>query len=296
MRLNDRITPLRAAVAASCLALATSVAAQIDVTGTWSVYLDGGFRGLDTSVQNGTALSTGLLGYGTIDPSTGVFHLEQSGECDIPGDDDITRVDGTVTPDGLTFTGTYSAVVIGTPSHPCVRFDGSVAGVRKRGRQTVLGRSLTVKDPNPGIDPSKRRIVGSAKERHSPNTLIGDPTLPGDSGGATLQIFADGAAPSAQEFVLPQGTSGSGKPFWSGSTAEGFKYRDPRGDQGPVKVVSIKRSSGGSFSIKAVVSGKNGAVDVLPPNPGSDGCMALELGLDRVADGDGVTDGDRYSV
>jgi hypothetical protein len=158
------------------------------------------------------------------------------------------------------------------------------------GEQTILGKSLTVKDPKPGIDPSKRKIVGSAKEKGSSNTLVGDPTLGGGAGGAVLQVFVNGTTPSVQEFTLAQGTSTAGQSFWSGSTGKGFKYRDPRGDQGSVKAVSIKRSGNGSFTIKAVISGKHGTVAVAPPNPGSDGCMALDIGIDP------AQPGDRYSV
>lgn len=227
-----------------------------------------------------------MFGFGTVDLSTGVFHLEGSGDCTLPGDNDPSTLDGTVTPDGLTFAGTYSRLVVGTPSNPCVRLTGTVDGARVRGRQTILGKSLSVKDSSAGSDSSKRRIVGSAKEKRSANVLVGDPTL----SGAILQIFADGTSPSAQEFILPQGMTSSGRPFWSGSTANGFVYRDLRGDQGAVKAVSIKRSTGGSFSIKVVVNGKHGALNVLPPNPGTDGCMALQLGISP------LTVGDRYSV
>jgi hypothetical protein len=244
----------------------------------------------DVFEQNDSALSSGLLGFGPIDPLTGVFHLERSGECFLPGDDGPSTVDGTFAPDGRSFSGTYSVLVIGTPSYPCVRLDGFVQGTLLRGRQTLLGKSLTIKDPSAGTDPSKRKIVGSAREKHSSNTLSGDPTLPDPSGGAILHVFANGATPTAQEFALPQGTTSGGQPFWSGSSTKGFKYGDPRGDQGPVKSVTIKRSGGGSFSMKVVVSGKSGTVDVRPPDPGSDGCVALQLGIYPYAPGD------RYSV
>src|SRR5262249_506866 len=42
---------------------------------------------------------------------------------------------------------------------------------------------------------------------------------------------------------------------------------------------------GGKFSIKVSVTGKNGAVSILPPDPGTSACVAIRLGT-----------GDRYSV
>jgi hypothetical protein len=152
--------------------------------------------------------------------------------------------------------------------------------------QTLLGKSLTVKQ-KPG-DATSRKITGVGKEKGSPDTLVGNPTLAGSAGGAILQVFANGANPTAQTFVLPQGTGSTGKQFWSQS-GTGFKYKDPKGDQGPVKSVSIKLTPSGSFSIKAKVAAKHGAVDVVPPNPGNSGCLALKLGQAPGA-------GDRYSV
>jgi len=288
---------LRSIVAAGGLCLASHAAAQIDMTGTWSVSLDLGVTLEATFSQTGTALSSSDLGSGTIDPLTGVFHVEAPATCDVILPPPLPPVhvegtnsfDGTVAPDGLTFSGSSSVLVVGTPSHPCVNLDGPMQGTRV-GEQTILGKSLTVKDPKPGIDFSKRKIVGLAKEKSSSNTLVGDPTLGGGAGGAVLEVFVNGTTPSAQEFALPQGTSPAGQSFWSGSGGKGFKYRDPRGDQGPVEAASIKRSGNGSFTIKAVIDGKHGTVDVAPPNLGSDGCMALDIGIDP------AEPGDRYSV
>jgi len=149
--------------------------------------------------------------------------------------------------------------------------------------QTVLGRALTVKAPAGGN--AKRKVVAVAKESGSPDTLAGDPTLPGSAGGALLEVLLDGASPSAQEFPLPQGLDTKGKPYWSAVGTIGFQYKDPRGEQGPVKIAQIKLTASGAFTMKAVIEGKNGPVDVVPPNPGTSGCMALSLGA-----------GDRYSV
>lgn len=144
--------------------------------------------------------------------------------------------------------------------------------------QTILGSKLSLKNRG---DASKRQVLLGAKETSSPNTLVGDPTAT----GAVLEISVNGTSPSAQTFLLPQGTAPSGNDFWSGSTDQGFRYSDKDGANGPVRSVQIRRSSNGTFSIKAKLSGKTGTINILPPNTGTDGCAALEL-----------AGGDRYSV
>src|SRR5262249_5685504 len=138
-------------------------------------------------------------------------------------------------------------------------------------------------------DATSRKVTGVAREKNAPDTLVGDPTKAGSAGGAILQVVALGPNSSNQCFILPQGTCG-GKPCWKAAGSTGFKYKDPKGDQGPVKSVSIKRSPSGSFSIKAKVSGKHGTVLVVPPNPGTQGSIALDLGIGP------SQEGDRYSV
>ncbi len=151
--------------------------------------------------------------------------------------------------------------------------------------QTILGRALTVKNPS---DATKRKLVGIAKEKGSPNVIVGNPTVSGSAGGAILRFVALGASSSDQSFVLPQGTSSSGKPFWTAVGSTGFKYRDSRGEQGPVKLAFIKRTPSANFLIKAQVSGRNGPVNVVPPNPGTSGFMTLKIGTG--------TSGERYCV
>jgi len=144
--------------------------------------------------------------------------------------------------------------------------------------QTILGKQLLVKDPGTA---QKRKVVGKAKEKASPDTLVGDPTV----GGATLTVRVDGASSAEQAFVLPQGASTKGKPFWTGDAKAGFKYKDPKGENGAVKQVRIKKSGRGVFTIKFKALGKLGPVAVVPPDPGDSGCVLLEL-----------SGGDSYSV
>jgi hypothetical protein len=154
--------------------------------------------------------------------------------------------------------------------------------------QTVRGKSLTVKQR--AGNSATRRITGFANEKGSSGTLVGNPTLAGSAGGAILQVFAFGGTSSNQAFVLPSGISPStGKAFWTQIGTTGFKYKDPKGDNGAVKSVLVKRSPSGRFTIKAKVTGRNGPVSVVPPNPGTSGSMALKLGISAAA-------GDRYSV
>jgi hypothetical protein len=159
-----------------------------------------------------------------------------------------------------------------------------LAGTALAADQLIQGRSLVVKDPTGGADVNKRNVLIVALERGSLSTITGDPTAP-VGGGAVLKIFANGANSTSQTFNLPQGTAATGRPFWSAIGDKGFKYRDPKGDNGAVKTLLIKRSPAGTFIIKAIVAGKSGQVDIVPPNPGSDGYATLRIG-----------GGDRYCV
>ena len=153
--------------------------------------------------------------------------------------------------------------------------------------QTVLGKSFSVKAKQG--DASKTTVNGSASEKRSDDTLVGDPTSAGSAGGAILTVFASGGTPTMQSFVLDQGMSSKGKPFWSGSADKGFTYQDPKGEQGPVTSVSIKKSPSGMFTVSASITGRNGPVTIVPPDPGTDACFALQLGVDGIS-------GDRYDV
>src|SRR5262249_51938270 len=159
---------------------------------------------------------------------------------------------------------------------------GLLGGALYAADQTILGKSFSVKAKPP--DASKTKVKGSASEKNSPNILVGDPTA-SSAGGAILTIFASGGTPTTQVFVLNQGTSSAGKPFWSGDAVKGFRYKDAKGDQGPVKSAKIKKSGSGAFSIKVSLTGKNGTILIVPPNPGTAACLALQLGS-----------GDRYNV
>jgi acetyl esterase/lipase len=144
--------------------------------------------------------------------------------------------------------------------------------------QTVLGATLIVKDKG---TPEKRKITVKARETASDNTLVGDPV----ADGASVTVTVDGLTSSSETYPMPAGTSSvTGKPFWSGSAIDGFKYSDKKGENGPVKGARLKLRNG-VFQIKVSINGALGAVSIVPPNPGSAGCAFVA-----------VTGGDSYSI
>jgi len=169
---------------------------------------------------------------------------------------------------------------VGTRVFAAALLAGVTATSAHAADQTILGNTLQLKNPS---TPDKRKIVGKAYEKASADTIVGDPTV----SGATITVRANGGTPSEQTFNLPQGTSASsGKPFWSGDSVKGFKYKDSKFENGTaIKAVGIKKSSSGAFQIKLTGISKVNPITVLPPNLGTDGCILLS-----------ITGGDSYSV
>lgn len=146
-------------------------------------------------------------------------------------------------------------------------------GAASAADQEIVGRLIRVKDPKPGIDPSQRELVGCGRDAGGTATLSGDPAA--NAGGA-ITFFVNGGSWTSQTFPLPQGIDpGSGKTFWR-ATSSGFRYKDARGTNGPVRNVQI-RSAGGRFGVKAAVLGKLGPITLLPPNPGVTACVRLDI-------------------
>ncbi len=145
--------------------------------------------------------------------------------------------------------------------------------------RTILGASFGIKlRPTPG--PSQLRVSVLGKETSSPDVLAGDPTV----AGATLEIVANGGAPTADTFLLPQGDDGDGGQLWTAGSGR-YTYRDRGRLHGPVRLAKISRTSKGTFRMKIVLLGDGGTTPLRPPDPGTDACVALTLG-----------GGDRYSV
>jgi hypothetical protein len=142
---------------------------------------------------------------------------------------------------------------------PCAAPDAGAAD------QLVLGKQFVAKDPIPP-DTVKRIVKLYAKELASPDTVVGDPTV----GGATLRVVANGGTSSDQTFNL----DASG---WSPISTLGFKYNN-KIPGGAVKNGYIKKTPSGVFFIKMGIAGKYGALNVVPPNPGTDGGFALTIG------------------
>lgn len=151
-----------------------------------------------------------------------------------------------------------------------------VAGAAHAADRTILGTKITVRDSG---NAAGRSVVLVAKEAGT-TPVAGDPTV----GGAQLTVSTSGETPVTQVFDLPQGSSASGAAFWS-ATANGYRYSDHKGENGPVRVVTIGRSSSGKIYLNATIRGADAAIDVVPPDPGTGACAALS-----------IVDGDRYSV
>jgi hypothetical protein len=143
--------------------------------------------------------------------------------------------------------------------------------------QTVLGQSLVIKNPSTA---EKRKITVKAKEKSSDDSIVGDPI----TNGATVTITANGSSTSEETNTLSAGANAAGKPFWTGDAVKGFKYSDSKGENGPVKRAQMKLKSG-VFQIKVSLDGKIGVIAVVPPFPGTDGCVLLT-----------ILGGDSYSV
>lgn len=139
--------------------------------------------------------------------------------------------------------------------------------------QTIVGHTLRISDPKPGVDPSLRRLYARAKERRSSNTIDGDPI----TNGATLEIRLNGSHPTSQLFSLAGGTNGNGRPFWR-AISGGFIYRDQAGENGAVSQFRINKArANGLFTMSVSLSGKNAAMDLVPPAPGADASMVLSI-------------------
>jgi hypothetical protein len=125
----------------------TFLVGQIDMTGLWTVSFDIGLV-LDASfTQTGTALSS-TLGSGTIDPASGIFHVETPVTCTRPVPpfevQGISTIDATVSPDGLTFSGAWSTLARGgPPGYVCFQLVGSVQGVRAGASTTTTTTTVT---------------------------------------------------------------------------------------------------------------------------------------------------------
>jgi len=156
-----------------------------------------------------------------------------------------------------------------------------VAGAATAADQAILGRSMAVSDPLPGVNPSKRKVKVAAYERDTAATLAGDPL----ADGATVQVIVNGATSTSQTFTLPAGPPPvSVGPGWRGKVNPGvyatYVYKDKNGEASAVTALKIAWRSGRYFrmSVRIQARGNNGPVDVVPGNPTSDLGVRVTLG------------------
>ena len=119
---------------------AVPAAAQIDVSGRWHVVefaTDFGisFERSLTLAQSGTTLTVAAPSSytgGTIDPITGVLHLDGSGGCFNLFTGEVTiipwRIDAVASPDGASFDGTFEESI--QPTLSCLSLTGTVHATR----------------------------------------------------------------------------------------------------------------------------------------------------------------------
>src|SRR5581483_7076817 len=138
--------------------------------------------------------------------------------------------------------------------------------------QPLPGSQLSIQAPS--ADPARRKIAVTAKLRPgSAVTVNGDPVV----AGATLEIATQGGTSVDQTFALPAAG-------WRAIGSSGFKYANTR-TGGAVKSALLRRSASGVVQLKVSVRGTDGAVDVVPPNPGDEAAVVLAFG-----------DGNRYCL
>src|SRR5262245_59530228 len=127
--------------------------------------------------------------------------------------------------------------------------------------QQILGRKLLVGETT-GYG-GRRVIIVQGKESPTTVTLTGDVSLL----GATLEVIANGGSDSVQTFSLPAAgwRTQASRILYGGLTADD-----------PVRRVILGQSGGGAL-LQATIKAATG-IQLVPPNPGEDGGLVLELG------------------
>jgi len=128
--------------------------------------------------------------------------------------------------------------------------------------QILLGKLVLVKDPQPGVDATLRKVVLKAKESASSSPLTGDPI----AGGATLKISLSGTTGSSQTFTLPASAA-----YWTPLGSVGFKYKDSDLVNGPIKTLLYKKTGSGTFLLTVLAKGSGTVpLNLVPPNTGTE--------------------------
>lgn len=143
------------------------------------------------------------------------------------------------------------------------------AAVARANDATILGRALDVRNES---SESARTVTMTARETPTDLATIADPRL----GGATLTVVLTGGMPSSQTFALDAGR-------WSVAPG-GYRYRAAKSASGPpVRRVLLTAEPGGAAKMTVVLRGDTGTdpLLVLPPDPGTEGGLALGIGEAR---------------
>lgn len=141
-----------------------------------------------------------------------------------------------------------------------------VAGLVHAAEQSIPGAKLLVQSPS--TNPALRKVLVQAKGQAA--LPVGDPTV----AGATLRIATQGGTPADQTFDLPSAG-------WRRVGTTGFKYGAGAAG-GAVRTVLLKRGANGIATLKILLQGKGGPLDVVPPAPGDEAAVVLAIGATDV--------------
>jgi hypothetical protein len=150
--------------------------------------------------------------------------------------------------------------------------------------QAILGTSLVLTS-RPGDAGATRTVTAKGRAPMATSPVSGDPTTPANSAAAIVHVGIEGGTPSTQTFVLPPGVRSDGRPLWRPIKPGGFEYADRAGERGPVQRLRVRRDKRGRVSVLVKIRGRDPAVALVPPDPGTQGSVTLALG-----------DGDRYCL
>src|SRR6185369_9483107 len=126
----------------------------------------------------------------------------------------------------------------------------------------VLGKKLIVKNPS---DEAGRTVIVMGKESPTDVAFTNSPAPV----SASLRVILNGS--SGTDLTYPLGAPGQ----WQSAGSSTLKYTG--GD--PVKLVLVKLSPAGTFTLKAKLKGNAGPATLgsVPPNPGSNGGIVLTI-------------------
>jgi hypothetical protein len=232
--------PSRIGVVVGCLLALLSArpaAAVIDATGSWHL----GYTLMSVPVeadvdivQTGSSLTWSNGFSGTIDPATGVFHVERLRHCatvsNPVGTDFPITIDGTFAPDGSSFIAQFTDVAQLGPS--CIETSGSGGGQRQPATPSTPNLLAAKKiDLADGTDPARRKLVAKSSDR-SLSLGLGD----GSADDPTLYGGALRVRTQTGDVMYPLPAAN-----WTSLGANrGYRYKDAKRLAGPVTAVKVR--------------------------------------------------------